>query len=320
MSPSVSVVIPARNAADTIARTIDALGRQTLSAAEFEVLVVDDGSTDETVPIAEASGVKVITQDSLGPGEARNRGVDASQGEVIAFTDADCFPAPDWLEKGLTAMGSADLVQGKVVPDGSASRSPFDHTIWVLDESGLYETANLFVRKQLYHEVGGFEDWLEVRIGKRLGEDVWFGWKARRAGARSSFCEAALVEHAVFPRRWFDYVGERRRLVYFPDLVRKIPELRNGFLFANFFTTPRSAAFALGLVGAATASGLWGRNREAASVALALGWAPYARLAAPRALLGGRLRPKVVAADFAADAVGFAALALGSVRRRTLVL
>ncbi len=288
---------------------------------EVQVVVVDDGSTDDTVAIAAASGAQVIEQDGLGPGEARNRGVESSNAEIIAFTDADCFPAPDWLEDGLGAMAAADLVQGGVLPDASAPRSPFDHTIWVVRESGLYETANLFVRRELFEEVGGFEDWLEVRIGKRLGEDVWFGWKAKRRGARTAFCEAALVEHAVFPRRWFEYVDERRRLVYFPDLVRKVPELRRSFLFAGFFTTPRSAAFVLGLTASALALGVNAkRPGSRPGLALVAGWAPYALLAAPRALRGRRPRPKVAVADFAADVVGFGALALGSARRRTLVL
>jgi len=322
MRPAVSVVIPARNAAPTIGRTLRSLQNQTLPGPEFQVVLVDDGSTDDTVAIAEASGARVITQHGVGPGEARNRGVEASEAEIIAFTDADCFPARDWLENGLMAMGEADLVQGRVLPDRSAARSPFDHTIWVVRESGLYETANLFVRRELFEEVGGFEDWLEVRIGKRLGEDVWFGWKAKRAGARTAYCEQALVEHAVFSRRWFEYVDERRRLVYFPDLVQKVPELRRSFLFAEYFVTRRSAAFVLALTTTAVLLGLrrMGLNPWVCSSLLIGGCTPYVRLAAPRALRDRRCRRRVAAADLAADVVGFGALVLGSARRRTLVL
>ena len=65
-----------------------------------------------------------------------------------------------------------------------------------------------------------------TRHGKILGEDVWFGWQLRRAGASSAFAPQVRVEHEVFPRSAGGYVDERRRLEHFPELARKIPELR----------------------------------------------------------------------------------------------
>lgn len=60
----------------------------------------------------------------------------------------------------------------------------------------MYETANLLVTRELFDRIEGFEDWLPARLGKPLAEDVWFGWRARRAGARTAFCSEAIVHHA----------------------------------------------------------------------------------------------------------------------------
>src|SRR5687767_11645745 len=95
-----SVIVPARDAEATLGDTLDALAGQEMSA-EYEVIVVDDGSSDGTVAIAEhAPGVKLLRQDRLGPGEARNTGARVARGRVLAFTDADCRPIPGWLRAG----------------------------------------------------------------------------------------------------------------------------------------------------------------------------------------------------------------------------
>ena len=135
-----------------------------------------------------------------GPGAARNAGVAARSGRILAFTDADCYPAPNWLAAGVAALESADLVQGAVRPRPDQPVGPFDRTLWVGAHDGLWQTANLFTTRELFDRVGGFEDWLHPRHGKILGEDVWFGWQIRRTGARSAFAPEVRVEHEVFPR------------------------------------------------------------------------------------------------------------------------
>jgi glycosyltransferase involved in cell wall biosynthesis len=296
----ISVVIPARDAAATLPRTLDALARQTLPRERFEVVVADDGSTDATGAIAQAAD-RVVRTAGVGPGAARNAAAGIARGRVLAFTDADCFPAEDWLARALAAIADADVVQGYVEPERPPGR--FDRTVYVTSFHGLFETANLVVRRELFDALGGFEAGWTPQGGKELGEDTWLGWRARRGGARVAFAPDVLVRHAVFPRSAAGYVAERRRLTAFPALVARIPELRGALCWRRAFLTRRSAAFdaaALGLIAALAA-------RDARPLALA---APYA------AEIARDPRP----AGLAADAVGAAALLAGSVRERTLLL
>jgi glycosyltransferase involved in cell wall biosynthesis len=310
-----SVIIPARDAAATIGRTLAGLERQDLPTGEFEVVVVDDGSSDDTAEIADSfDGVRVIRQGSIGAAEARNRGALETTAPVLAFLDADCFPTPGWLKEGLRATERAQLVQGSVRPVPEIPVGPYDRTLWVLVDVGLWQTANLFVTREVFDRIGGFEDWLPVQAGKLIAEDVWFGWRACRAGARSAFARDALVHHEVFARGPGGFIGERRRLVYFPAIARQMPELRQTMFFARVFLSRRTAAFDAGV----------------ASVVLALltrspvplaGCVPYGRLAWRQARTHGRRRGlEALVVGATADAVGLVAMLRGMVRYRSPLL
>jgi glycosyltransferase involved in cell wall biosynthesis len=309
-----SVIIPAYNAETTIAAALDALSRQDFEG-DREVIVVDDGSDDRTAQLAAraGSGVRLVHQSHLGPAAARNLGVVHAAGELLAFTDADCVPTQSWLRAGVAALERADLVQGAVNPDPRAPRSPFDRIVSVTDDRGLYECASLFVRREVFERVRGFEDWLDARVGKQLAEDLWFGWRARRAGATTEFCPEALVHHAVLRRGAVGYVAERARRAYFPLIAAKVPELRESLFYRRYFLTPDSAAFDLA-VGGALASAL------SRSPLPALGMGPYAWSLAKRSTRWRRRAPIVAAVELFADGLGFCALAVGSLRARTPVL
>lgn len=335
-TPAVSVVVPARDAAPTLDRCLRALAAQRLDAS-FEILIVDDGSTDQTAAIAArwAPGVRLITGPGQGPGAARNRGAAEARAPVLAFTDADCFPAPDWLASGVRAIrAGAGLVQGAVAPEPGVARTPFDRTVIVSAENGLYPTANVFVRREVFAAVGGFRDWLasQERVGGRhhfaprdrrraraartpIGEDTLFAWQARRGGARTAFAPDALVHHAVVPGRLWDELLDRWHWASdMPAVAGLVPELRTTCFHRRWFFSRKTARFDVAV--AAVAVALLTRRR----VALAAAW-PYARWILTEARRMGAVDGvRHGLASPVSDAATLVALVCGSVAWRTVLL
>jgi glycosyltransferase involved in cell wall biosynthesis len=317
----VSVIVPAHNAAALLPKLLAALDRTTFTG-RWETVVVDDASTDATGAIAAEWGARVVrTEQQSGPAAARNAGLAAARAPLIAFTDADCEPSPGWLAAITDGLREADIAMGPVLP-APGPRGPFARTLWIREESPLFETANLAVRREIVDRVGGFEPFAPVdgvRTGHRptvaeghFGEDAVFGWRARRAGARTVFVEEALVHHAVFPRGARGYIAERARLRFFPALVREVPELRTR-LTLRVFLSPASALFDLAAAGAVAAA----VTRRPEPLAAAV---PYLvrRLTWRRAWRRSVARRNL--ALVAGDAVGLAALVRGSVAARRLLL
>jgi glycosyltransferase involved in cell wall biosynthesis len=314
--PCASVIVPAHDAAATIGRTLACLAEQDVGEP-FEVIVVDDGSRDDTAAIASSApgAISVVASDRRGPGSARNIGARRASSDVLGFLDADCFPEPGWLRAGLAALADAELVQGAVRPDPSAALGPFDRTLWVLEDIGLYQTANLMVRRETFERIGGFDAWVTPGADSRghFGEDVVFAWRARRLGARVVFAPEAAVHHAVFHRSAAEYVRERARLAHFPVLTARVPELRGSMYYRRWFLSRRSAALDLALLGAAGAL-------VTRSPLPLLAAAPYTASTLRASRRWGRRASKIAIAELAADLFGFTSLLAGSIRSRRLVL
>jgi glycosyltransferase involved in cell wall biosynthesis len=307
----VSIVIPARDAEAMIGRTVAAAVEQELDG-DFEVVVVDDGSRDATARVAREAGARVVSNATpLGPADARNAGVAATAAPFIAFTDADCVPAHGWLRAGVAALERADLVQGRVEPEPGVPVGPFDHVITVREETGLYETANLFVRRDWFERVGGFKPFVDPAEG-HFGEDLVFGWAVRRAGGRSAFAPDALVHHEVVGRPASAWIRERRRLRLFPEATRAVPELRARWLM-RVFLSRRTAKFDLAL--AAVLAALVTRRPLLLLLAL-----PYARATFRTNQWYRRWVLKQNAAHVAGDLVGLLSLIEGSAKTGQVVL
>jgi glycosyltransferase involved in cell wall biosynthesis len=306
-----SVIIPARDAAGFIERTVAAARAQD-PGVPFEVIVVDDGSQDATGARAEAAGATVVRSDiPLGPADARNAGVAAASGELLAFTDADCVPAAGWLAAGMHALENADIVQGAVEPPPGIEPGPFDHVITVREASGLFETANLLVRREWFDRIGGFRPFIDPSEG-HFGEDLVFGWSVRRAGGRFAFAGDALVHHEVIRRPAAAWLRERRRLRLFPLATREVPELRTRY-FLRVFLSRRTAKLDLAVASVVAALVL---RRPL----LALATLPYARATFHRRGLWQRWVLRQNAALLAGDLIGLCALIEGSLSARELVL
>lgn len=315
---AVSVVVPAHNAAATIGHTLAALLAQDLQAP-YEVIVVDDGSSDDTASVVESvkaahGRIRLISITRHGAAHARNTGVQSAGSSLLAFTDADCCPTAGWLAAGLRALDDEiDLLQGAVAPCPHARRNPFERTLYVERESGLYETANLFARREVFDRVGGFEPMFPDRARVAPGEDVLFGWRARRAGARTGFCVHALVHHAVFSGGVRSYLAEGLRVGYFADMVHRVPELRKRFLYRRLFLSERQAYFDLAVL--AVIAARW--KCSAVPLAAAI---PYTITLGRLAVAWRRWAPLVLIFGLMRDAVSFGSLGAHSIAQRTLVL
>lgn len=126
MSVPISVVVPVYNGEHTLCDCLRSLETQNISRSSYEIIVVDDGSSDRSAAIAASSGVRVIRQANAGPAAARNAGVATSNAEWVAFTDADCVASRGWL-KALSRRADVSAedvicIAGKTV--GLASNTP----------------------------------------------------------------------------------------------------------------------------------------------------------------------------------------------------
>ena len=302
LAVDVSVVVPCHGAARTIPALLDALAEQTHDS--FEVIVADTGA-DGTLHKLKVPGPLRVVRAPIagGPAAKRNAGAAVARGRVLAFTDADCVPEPQWLAEGLAAGGA--LVQGPTLPDRE-DHSWLSHRVVVRGPTPLFETSNLLVERDLFKQLGGFTTRYYTRYGAPFGEDAEFGWRAVRAGAEHAFAPRAVVRHPVSAPSLRAHLREQWLARGFPRLVRDVPELRETLLWNRLFLSRRSAAFA------AAAAGTLLARRFPPALAAALPYARLLRQTAPD--------PGTGAARVASDATLFAALLAGSLAAREPVL
>ncbi|MFO7534599.1 MAG: glycosyltransferase [Kiritimatiellia bacterium] len=215
--PRVSVIVPVRDDAGRLQLCLAALSAQTVAPDAFEVVVVDNGSTrdDPAAVVRLFPFARLVFEGKPGASAARNGGLAAAGGGVLAFTDADCLPAPEWLERGLAALKetNAALVAGRVEVFPREPGRPsalelfdmahsFDQRLFV-ERWHFGATANLFVRRAAADALGGFNEAIPY-----YGEDVDFGRRAGKAGFAIRYAADAVVRH---PAR-FEWRAFRDRL------------------------------------------------------------------------------------------------------------
>lgn len=200
MDTLVSVVIPARNEAASIGGTVRRILAQ--GGDRVEVIVVDDGSTDETMEAARAAGARVLEGEGGNPAAARNRGAAASHGDPIVFLDADCTPDDGWLAAILAAHESgAEVVGGALdLPPGLSATARCDYYCgWYLVHSRRpagfvphHPPPNLSVRRDLFLASSRFTE--EQPFAYTNEERIWQA-ELQRAGHRIWFEPTARAFH-----------------------------------------------------------------------------------------------------------------------------
>ena len=227
-APRVSVVVPTYQRADLLARCLRALLAQRGLGAEYEIVVCDDAASLRTR--AQVEGMLTQTGPDLryvpvhgtrGPAGARNAGWQTARAAVIAFTDDDTMPDPDWLVAGLRAM-----VDGVHAVTGSTVMPlPPAPTDYERDAAGLthaeFITANCFVRRAALLAVGGFD----TRYTMAWREDSDLHFSLIEQGLRIVRAPQARVVHPYRPVRFAAGLGMQKKVMFDVLLYKKHPDL-----------------------------------------------------------------------------------------------
>src|SRR4051794_23427239 len=317
---AVSVVVASHARHLRLRWLLNALEEQTLPAGRWEAVVVHDYPPDtaarviERHPLAEAGVLRheTIEPGTGSPSRQRNIGWRVARGELIAFTDDDCRPEPEWLERlvEVARANPGQIVQGKTRGEPyerEILRAPHVRTLWI-DPVGPYaQTANILYPRALLERLGGFD---ERAIA---GEDVGLSLRARRAGATVVAAPDAIVNHAIESHTLPGILRQNLKWRHLAYLAKQHPEMRREFPLRIFWDADhlRTTVALAGVIGAA-------RRRPLLALA-----APYVAHAMGRR--GDSARGRVVAAaELPGQAVRQVAevlgLVAGSVRHRTLLL
>jgi len=199
----VSVIVPVYNDAQRIGKCIEALLNQTYPKEKYEIIIVDNGSTDETREVIKKYPVKLLIEDKIQSSyAARNKGILNADEEVIAFTDADCIPASDWIDKGvryLFQIPNCGLIGGKIklfCDDPAKPKAVELYDILMgfnqkkdIEKYKYGSTANVFTLKQVFNTVGLFK--ADLKSG---GDNEW-GRRVCYYGYTQIYAADVVVDH-----------------------------------------------------------------------------------------------------------------------------
>ncbi|TFW33616.1 glycosyltransferase family 2 protein [Massilia horti] len=228
----VSVVVPTCGRQDLLDRCLDALTRQTLAPSRFEVIVVDDGPSHDTLRLvanwrlrtALRGGPRlfyIANAGPHGPAAARNRGWRAAQAPLVAFTDDDTVPSPDWLAAGLGAfLDGVDALCGRIEMPLPDQPTDYERNARELEDA-QFVTANCFCRKSVLEALDGFDE----RFTAPWREDSDLHFRLLEMHARVVHAPQALVVHPVRPAPWGVSLLQIRKIAFDALLYKKHPRL-----------------------------------------------------------------------------------------------
>ena len=239
----VSVIIPVYNDSERLKLCLEALENQTYSKELYEVIVVDNASEEDLKSvISQFSQAKYAYEKEPGSYVARNQGILIAKGDILAFTDADCIPDSDWIEKGvanLLTTPDCGLAGGKIElffknPDKPTAVELFERIELNFSQKAKLEkyqfamTANLFTFKSVIDKIGNFDSSL------KSGGDRQWGQRVFAAGYKQVYAEDARVAH---PARHT-----------FPELHKRLTRLVGGGFDRLMSTNPSSMDIAKDMV------------------------------------------------------------------------
>ncbi|MBX7258836.1 MAG: glycosyltransferase [Candidatus Hydrogenedentes bacterium] len=234
-TPLISIVIPAHNAAATIEECLEACLAQ--SYPNTEVIVIDDGSTDNTTALSAPFPIRCIRQNQQGPAAARNRGAHEASGEFLVFTDSDCVPAEDWLEQLMQGFDEGVVAVGGtygIADDESLLARMIHEEIQCRHETfgefvDFLGSFNLAVRKSAFLECGGFDESFRAASG----EDNDLSYRLLDTGGKLRFTGEAVVFH-YHPTRLRRYLRTQMRHGFWRmKLYAKHPHRMRGDRYAG---------------------------------------------------------------------------------------
>lgn len=214
----ISVIVPHYQQENLLALCLERLEAQTLPRSDYEVVVVENSDGPMSSKIQEGyPGVRFLQESKPGSYAARNHGIRRTTAPILAFTDSDCRPAPDWLERALLLFEShpdVDLIGGNIEMFFREENRPglielYDSVNYLHQELyvslGFAVCANVIIKRGLFETHGLFDDTL------KSGGDLEFGQRMTNAGRRIAFGVDVTVAHPA-RYRWNDFVTLHRRL------------------------------------------------------------------------------------------------------------
>jgi len=226
----ISVIIPHLNQPHALEACLRSLDTQTLGRDAFEIIVVDNGSAKPPVDVvADHPGVRLQYEPRSGPGPARNAGVAAAKGDILAFIDADCRAHPDWLSSVLkwSSLSPAGTVLGGDVriwrPENAeldaiaAYESVFAYRFKLyIERHGYSGTGNMAALRRDFDRVGPF-------AGINVAEDMEWGQRALRAGLRFRYIPEMIVFHPARSSLQELYAKWDRHIAHYRNMAEGKP-------------------------------------------------------------------------------------------------
>ena len=230
-----SVVIPVYNGEKTLKTCLTALENQTVSRNEYEIIVVDDGSTDSSGDLAKAGADHYFYQKNQGPAVARNLGAQKACGDIIIFTDSDCEPTENWIEEMIRPFNENPAIVGlkgayltkqkkimaRFVQIEYETRYEFMKKYQYIDFIDTYAAA---YKKNIFLQFNGFDSEFPIA----MTEDTELSYRIAAAGHKMVFNPRAIVYHN-HPTSFIYYLKRKYRAAYWRMLaVRKNREKIRG--------------------------------------------------------------------------------------------